>query len=79
MRSRDGAFLNGSNLNVMTDITVENNKRQSAIHCGLRRCSGRFRNRHIQAIGMLNAITLRITSTVQVIMSAYTLLLALSG
>jgi len=75
----DGAFLNGSNLNVMTDINVEISKRQSAIHLGLRWCSGRFRNRHIQAIGMLNAITLRMTSTVQVIMSGYILLLAQSG
>ena len=75
----DGAFLNGSILNVMTDITVEIIKRQSAIHCGLRRRSGRFRNKHIQAIGMLNAITLRMTSTVQVIMSGYILLLAQSG
>lgn len=75
----DGAFLNGSNLNVMTDINVDISKRQSAIHFGLRWCSGRFRNRHIQAIGMLNAITLRITSTVQVIMSGYILLLAQSG
>ena len=67
----DGAFLNGSILNVMTDIIVAINKRQSAFHFGFRRCSGRFRNKHIQAIGMLNAITLRITSTVQVIMSGY--------